>query len=492
MNLNNLMNPYPFNSNYPSTSAGVGGFDYNALSKSLYSTLNSGIYSSELLKKYPQYYHDPMSLYAAQSSLPLPPVSTITSSSSSVSTSTTNNLMSSLLRSPLMPPQNAPPAHSLSSIPTTYNANTIPPSSTSIFSPKNSSSIPASISISSPSVTSSAAAAAANQNKVANAQKAQRLIVKPNAPNMKRPSVNIDQITAAFKASELRKAMSQRAVDPVSLTAKNSAASISILPDDIRPTQVNNGRNLLPKSVDKSKTNLIVSKNNGNGVVSPQTSARTNASLYVRKNPLDAAGKVSNDQQQKTTPKPNLVPRVQVPQKALQKAAVTPQQHNVIVPRQFKPAVQQKRVQFAAQSGAIRPQMNPNNVIRIPSKPSGVVFQKKTSIDPAIQKQLEKNQTSMIEATKPMQISSVVGNSAGNSVSIIAINSNQQQSPVRLSKPPSQNAQIAITPLMTAPGAKRPLPKILKPGSMPVSGAKIVMSPGYSLPAGSKRSADVS
>lgn len=196
-NLNSILYPPSYNNMMPSTSAGVTGLDYNALNKFNYPPITSSMYTNEFYKKFQQVY-DPLNIYGTQSTLPLPPVSTITSSSSStlptVSTNSANNIMSSLLRSPLAPPT-VPPAHSLSSIPITYNANSIALPTTSMFASK-----PTSLNSASVSLASTTASTTGTTSKLAIAPNAQaKSLVKPNILATKKNIQNIQKFDQALK-----------------------------------------------------------------------------------------------------------------------------------------------------------------------------------------------------------------------------------------------------------------------------------------------------
>lgn len=505
MNLNNMLNQYPQYNNFPSTSTGATGFDFNALSKSYFPSLTSGIYSNEFYKKL----YEPMTMYAAaQSSLPLPPVSTITSSSSTalptVSTNS-NSLMTSLLRSPLAPP-NVPPAHSLSSIPTTYNANSIPLAPKSMFSAKLSPSNPTSISSSSVNTTTAPSISAAPSKQ--NVQiPSNRSLVKQNTP--KRPNLQMNQLSQALNK------MTQ-AKRPDHSSSKGSSSALSILPDGDVRRPVSNGNQL--KTADKSKSASMNSLNS-----QQLSAARTNAP-YIRGTDIRKTVTVGEQLKNTVTVQPKilargnstgtLVARPQVSRPVQKKTNNMNQNkgvtYNPRLNQEFLRKVQSQTPLNAlqrplnAQQRSLNAQQRPLNAQQRPSNAqqqqpqrqvSGI-FPKKTSIDPAIQKQLEKNQTSMTEATRPLQITSTVGKNTENSVSIIALKPNTSgPSPVRVQK--QNTADIAITPLMSPPAQakKAPIqimpPKVItRPIGPSTSGNKVVISPQYLQ--GIKRTANVS
>jgi hypothetical protein len=295
--------------------------------------------------------------------------------------------------------------------------------------------------------------------------------------NLKRPNIQVDRLSQALSQAQQSKG---HALGPI---GKGSSAALSILPD--RPL---NGNNL----IDKSKS--VNTLNN-----QQLTSARTNAP-YVR--PTDMRKTTSAtvlDQFKKAV---NTQPKIQ--------ARASPQQQLV------RPQVGVKKPPFSAanvkstilktnadyirrvqqRQGIVQPPQRivpqPQRTSQQPQKPSNVqhmsgIF-KKTSIDPAIQKQLEKNQTSMTEATRPLQIAPGVGKNTENSVSIIALKPNSSPASQSRVQNKPQNAEIAITPLMTPPGqAKKSAvqtisPKVTtinRPVGTSTSGTKVVISPQY-------------
>lgn len=246
------------------------------------------------------------------------------------------------------------------------------------------------------------------------------------------------------------------------------------------------------------------------------SSARTNAPPYIRKNSttvreqlkrsLPQSKKVFMVQNPPAASKPVTIPKpvmtipksvmgIPKPVLAAPKLPVVPVSKSPAQSVPFrKVGLQNAQVRARANAEVARRQQQ--NQRPTAAQPSGIFPNKRTSIDPAIQKQLEKNQTSMTEATKPIQITSVIGRNPENSVSIIALKSNATTSQPRPQKP--QNAEIAITPLMTPPSSAKKTVQITppakvtlvnRPATQSASGTKVVISPQYFQ--GAKRSADV-
>jgi hypothetical protein len=492
-----MQSPYASLNLLPASTSGGSGLDLNSLSKSFFPSFSPSLYtpsSTEMFKKALQAISDPLSsLYGSSSS-------SLTSSAQSLTTPG-SSFMSSLLRNQLVPPPPAP----LPPIASNYNANTIPPSSTSIFS---SSSKPSLLSTTSSSSTGGPSTSTAVVQRMPEQQKIIQRSLLNNSKGVKRIPDNSESV-----ASKKYAMMVAAQKDPVPVP-KNSSANVTILPENNSRLVSNGNRNGAIRIV--SNPNVQQPKrvpsnsaiNASNTIGNQLTSARTNAP-YIRKTPsqLDLSKKITP-----ATTTSNIIssPKTLTKQVtgAFQSATNTSPGRDSLTGKWVKPITKQGPVQIIQPSrmaanhqnranAAQQMRLNTSNQQRVNKQI--INLPKTTSVTPAtsgnivlvggqkktvdhIQKQLEKHQTSMTDATgvKNLQIPS----GSANSVSIIKLPT-KQVTPMKVNTQNSgnQQASIAITPIARAgfnASAKKTVeqqqvtgPKIR--GS--ISGNKIVISP---------------
>lgn len=467
MNLNNMYSqygampsPYANVNMLPGSSAAAAavGMDLNsALSKSYYPSLSSTLYGNELFKKLQQAYSDPISSLYAQSP------SSQSTTSPSLTTPNSTSLMSSLLRSPLAPP---PPlaAHSLPTLANNYNANTIPLSSTSIFANKP----PTSASISS---SLSALTGGSLQSTSGSTTKSPVLYQQQPFPS-KMSLLNKNQ-----KGSVKR-------IGPLNIAAnrKNNSSNLSILPDNEIRTPINNrnGGSFQQLNLAKSKRPLpsfasvqpIATTPSTSSSSTSLSSARTNAP-YQRKAPppqQQQQQQLQQQQQQQKSALKKTSSAISSPNTLTKqvRGLVQPLNRNsgIVIPNKqisFSSNMAEKISNIVKNSnltlgGTSKQVLNlPKTTTITKSATKSGAVKKPTSADaiPQIQKQLEKNQTSMTDAASskstPLQIASVIGGPE-NSVSIIKLpqltTASTLTSTVIHRPPPANttNSSMAITP----------------------------------------------
>lgn len=479
----------------PASTSGGSGLDLNSLSKSFFPSFSPSLYtpsSTEMFKKALQAISDPLSsLYGSSAS-------SLTSSAQSLTTPG-SSFMSTLLRNQLVPPP-APSVAPLAPIVSNYNANTIPPSSTSIFSASTKPSLLSTTNSSTNSSSStggpSTSSAAAQRLTAEQLKAVQQRSLLNNSKGVKRIPDNGESVPSKKYAMAVNASKNPVAVP------KNSSANDTILPDTDARLVSNGNRNgairaivqnpkILQHQLQQVKK-LPVAKPVGNQL----TSARTN-SPYIRKTPsqLDLSKKTSPVTTSNAISSPKTLTK-QVTGAFQATTNTSPGLVNkwlkpkpsVIQPSRLAPVQQIRAQQVRLNTGANNQQQRMNKQIMnlpkttsvMPASNVMLVGGQKKTVD-HIQKQLEKHQTSMTDATgvKNMQIPS----GSANSVSIIKLPNKQIATANAQKSGGNQQASIAITPIARAgfnPNAKKSVeqqqvtgPKIR--GS--ISGNKIVISP---------------
>lgn len=454
MNLNNMYSqygampsPYGNVNMLPPTSA--TGLDLNsALSKSFYPSLSSTLYGNELFKKLQQAYSDPISsLYA-------PPSSSLPATSASL-TSLTSNSLSSLLRSPLAPPPLA--THSLATIANNYNANSIPLSSTSIFAnkPPSTSSSPSSSS----SLSALTGGSLQSTSNVTKSPVAQYPVKQPSLLN---------------KNQKIAKRLGQHP-NIIAANRKNNSSNLAILPDNgITPLSNRNGhlqQPIVPKRLPSfANVQAIATTPTATSSTSLLSSARTN-SPYIQRKPPNPPIQLQPRKSYSAISSPGtLTKQVTGLVKPVNRAAVAAISKQSPLARNMAEKISNlvKNSNLAIGGKQVLNLPKTTTITKSSSKAGtavGTTNKKPNSVDaiPQIQKQLEKNQTSMTDAASskstPLQIASVIGGPE-NSVSIIKLpqlNAASASSTIVHRPPPNTtNSSMAITP--------RPTPNIVRKG----------------------------